>query len=542
MNNTTNNSNNTERQTYQNRPTQSASSPRPVQRPAQSASTRPSRPAGATPATQSAQRSTAGTQTTVRRPVNASAQQSQQTRPAQTTQQPRPVQPRPSTGTNTRLTVEERRRIEAARLAAMSSVKRMSDEEEYRLRKMEQDFLEAEQPKTTRSTQQRTVPQPREDDRVATAPAYRRKKRVKINWGVIILTLILAAVIGVSAWHIVKNPWIPSTSEGETTDIGNNGTIGGEYETDENGAVIGGPGESDSDEGETEPPEEDAPLVMYETRIHLNKYIDVGNQILINNNHAYARVGEVELTYVRANRTSDIQVSATLDSLTKDAFEALDKMTADLRAAGAGDWLLLTSGYRNVEEQQSIWDKNLAQNGEDYTRRYVAIPGYSEHHTGLACDLSFFTYSYATIPVADHEYGSWLWENCSNYGFILRYTKDMEATTGIAYEPWHFRYIGFPHAKAVEHFDLCYEDYIELLKKYTFETRILYVKADGTVSSAAPEEMPTSDGYLIYYVPMAEGESTQIKIPTGFEYKDVEISGNNVDGFIVTVHLYPGES
>lgn len=407
----------------------------------------------------------------------------------------------------------------------------MSDEEEYKLRRMEQEYLEAEQPKISRSTQSRAQSRPRDEER-APAAAYRKKKRVKINWGAIILVLIIVAVIGISAWHIANNPFTPPNNEGESTDIGN---IGGEDVGKE-------PDTGETDEIETDPPEEEIPLVMYETRIHLNKYIDVGNQILINNNHAYARVDDVELTYVRANRTSDIQVSATLDSMTYDAFVALDKMTADLRAAGCGDWLLLTSGYRNTEEQQSIWDRNLAQSGEDYTRRYVAIPGYSEHHTGLACDLSFFTYSYATIPVADHEYGPWLWEHCSDYGFILRYTKDMEETTGIAYEPWHFRYIGFPHAKAVEHFDICYEDYVEVLKKYTFETRLLYVKADGSVSSAEPEEMPTSDGYLIYYVPMAEGESTEIKVPSGFEYEDVTISGNNVDGFIVTVYLYPSES
>lgn len=407
----------------------------------------------------------------------------------------------------------------------------MSDEEEYKLRRMEQEYLEAEQPKISRSTQSRAQSRPRDEER-APAASYRKKKRVKINWGAIILVLIIVAVIGISAWHIANNPFTLPSGEEESTDIGN---IGGEDVGKESDT-------SETDEIETDPPEEEIPLVMYETRIHLNKYIDVGNQILVNNNHAYARVDDVELTYVRANRTSDIQVSATLDSMTYDAFVALDKMTADLRAAGCGDWLLLTSGYRNTEEQQSIWDRNLAQSGEEYTRSYVAIPGHSEHHTGLACDLSFFTYSYATIPVADHEFGPWLWEHCSDYGFILRYTKDMEETTGIAYEPWHFRYIGFPHAKAVEHFDICYEEYVDVLKKYTFETRLLYVKADGSVSSAEPEEMPTSDGYLIYYVPMAEGESTEIKVPSGFEYEDVTISGNNVDGFIVTVYLYPSES
>lgn len=520
MNNTNNNSNNTERQTYQNRPAQSTSVPRPAQRPTQSATPRPSRPAGTSQYPQNVQRSAAGTPTPVRRPANSSTQPNQQGRPAQQ---------RTTSASDGRLTVEERRRIEAARLAAMNSVKRTSDEEEYRLRRMEQEYLEAEQPKTTYNSQSRSQKASREDDRVSPAP-YRKKRRVKINWGAVLLVLIIVAVIGVSAWQIAKNS-TQRPNDVESTDIG----VGADDET--NAPDVGG-----TDETETDPPVEDVPLVMYETRIHLNKYLDVGNQILVNNNHGYERVDTVELTPVRANRQSDIQVSATLDSLTKEAFEALDKMTADLRAAGAGDWLLLTSGYRNLEEQQRIWDNNLAQNGEDYTRRYVAIPGYSEHHTGLACDLSFFTYSYATIPVADHEFGSWLWENCSNYGYILRYTKDMEETTGIAYEPWHFRYIGFPHAKAVEHFDICYEEYIEFIKKYTFETRMLYVKPDGSVTSAEPEEMPTSDGYLVYYVPMAEGESTEIKIPTGFEYEDVTISGNNVDGFIVTVYLYPNEA
>jgi LAS superfamily LD-carboxypeptidase LdcB len=415
----------------------------------------------------------------------------------------------------------------------------MSEEEEYSLRRMEQEYLEAEQPKITRTSQNRAQNQPREEERAPKA-AYRRKKHVKINWGAILIILITVAVIGVSAWQIIKNP-TQLPNDGEGTNIGD---VGGENET--NPPIPDGTGE-----GETEPPE-DIPLVMYDTRIHLNKYVDVGHQILVNNDRKYERVDSVETINAYSSRTYftnehigqsvRIKVSGTSLGMDETAFRALEAMYAGLVADTGCDDLLITSGYRTVADQQGIWDRNLAQSGEDYTRSYVAIPGYSEHHTGLACDLSLYTDAGATIPLVDHEYGSWIWENCSDYGFILRYLKDKEDITHIAYEPWHFRYVGFPHAKAVEHFDVCFEEYIELIKKYTFETRMLYVRSDGTVSGADSEEMPTSDGYLIYYVPMAEGESTQIKIPAGFEYEDITISGNNVDGFIVTVYLYSSES
>ncbi len=430
-----------------------------------------------------------------------------------------------STADGSRLTSEERRRMEAARLAAMNSVKRSSDAEN-RLRVTEQTPRVKEQPIKQRATVSRTASQYREDEHRSTH--YRKKKRVKINWGAILFVIIIAAVIGLSVWQITKNPTKqPNGNEGESG-IVDRGTE----------SAVEDPTETVADE--TEPPE-DIPLVLYDTKIHLNKYIDVGYQILVNNDHAYARVDDVEITNVYSNRTGNLKVSGTAVGMEETAFRALEAMLAELTKQTGCDDLLLTSGYRTTADQQAIWDKNLAQSGEEYTKSYVAIPGHSEHHTGLACDLSFFTDDGATIPVADHEFGPWLWEHCSDYGFILRYLEDKENLTHIAYEPWHFRYVGFAHAKAIEHFGFCYEEYIAKLKEYTFETKMLYVKSDGTVSDVMLEAMPSSDGYLIYFAPMEAGESTQIKVPNAFAYDNVEISGNNVDGFIVTVTLHDGE-
>ncbi len=417
--------------------------------------------------------------------------------------------------------------MEAARLAAMNSVKRQTTEVGERARTYEQTPRVKEQPITQRTPSNRTVAQYREDTHRNTH--YRKKKRVQINWGAILFVIIIAAVIGLSVWQITKNPTNPPKDNGVESGIVDRGTE----------SAVEDPTESVADE--TEPPE-DIPLVLYDTRVHLNKYIDVGHQILVNNDYAYARVDDAEITNVYSNRTGSLKVSGTGVGMEETAFRALEAMLAELTKQTACDDLLLTSGYRTTADQQTIWDKNLAQSGEEYTRSYVAVPGHSEHHTGLACDLAFFTDAGATIPVAEHEFGPWLWEHCSDYGFILRYLENKEEITHIAYEPWHFRYVGFAHAKAVEYFGFCYEEYVEKLKEYTFETKMLYVNSDGTVRDVLPEAMPTSNGYLIYFVPMEAGESTQIKVPNAFAYDNVEISGNNVDGFIVTVTLHDNEA
>ncbi len=352
----------------------------------------------------------------------------------------------------------------------------------------------------------------------------KKKKRVKIPWGIIVFFILIAAVVIVAANHILKNPPEPNDNDPEIIDTGDTSDLPTPPDT--------------SDTDETDPAETEPPVTNpYGFAVNKsNTELDEGNLILVNYEHPYAKVNSVYLMNVRANKTSDLQVSSMDDALAPDAFAALDKMTADLRATGCGDWLLLTSGYRDTAEQQTIWDRNLAQSGEEYTKMYVAEPGHSEHHTGLAADLSFFTYNYASIPVADHEFRTWLWDNCTDYGFILRYEEDKTDITHIAYEAWHFRYVGIPHAYAVTALDLCYEEYIDYIKKYTATADMLHIKSDGTVADVnVVNAADITDGWITYFVPAAEGDTTEIIIPFSEAEFDYEISGNNVDGFIVTV-------
>ena len=111
------------------------------------------------------------------------------------------------------------------------------------------------------------------------------------------------------------------------------------------------------------------------------------------------------------------------------------------------------------------------------------------------------------------EYG-WFAEHCFEYGFIRRYPPDKVDITKISYEPWHFRYVGQPHAKIMDSLDLCLEEYIDFLRAYPFDgEHYIYELGEYT--------------YELYYI-----EGCEISLP---KYKNSTLSGNNVDGFIVTV-------
>ncbi|MED9958493.1 MAG: M15 family metallopeptidase, partial [Christensenellales bacterium] len=149
--------------------------------------------------------------------------------------------------------------------------------------------------------------------------------------------------------------------------------------------------------------------------------------------------------------------------------EAVDKLMEMLRAAiadGLGDWQI-SAGYRSVAYQQQLWDNRVyeyrqqglsASEAQSATARYVAVPGSSEHHTGLAFDV---TVPGESFPLT--EQSKWLAEHCWDYGFIIRYTEEKEDITGISAEPWHVRYVGQPHARIMRDENWCLEEYIASL-------------------------------------------------------------------------------
>ena len=141
-----------------------------------------------------------------------------------------------------------------------------------------------------------------------------------------------------------------------------------------------------------------------------------------------------------------------------DAANALQKMFNDAKNEGIN--LIAISGYRSYEYQKEVYDKSVATEGQEYTNNYVAIPGTSEHQSGLVMDLLSDEYSSLDEGFENTKAFQWLKENMSNYGFILRYPRGKEDITGYDYEPWHLRYVGVEAAKEIMSQGITLEEYL----------------------------------------------------------------------------------
>ena len=132
--------------------------------------------------------------------------------------------------------------------------------------------------------------------------------------------------------------------------------------------------------------------------------------------------------------------------------------------------LMLCSGYRTVEYQQSLFDAekqkwldkgSTEEEAYNQAKTVVAVPGYSEHNSGLAADIVTPKHQNLDEAFGKTDAAKWLFEHAPEYGFILRYPENKQAITGIIYEPWHYRYVGVENAKAITASGLCLEEYLD---------------------------------------------------------------------------------
>ena len=206
------------------------------------------------------------------------------------------------------------------------------------------------------------------------------------------------------------------------------------------------------------------------------------------------------------------------DLLVQEPFaDALIEMLNAFNAATEDDNILVNVGYRSMDAQKELYDKELEATGETTSDR-VAQPGFSEFQTGWCVDFSIY-------DSGDYD-GSgvyeWIDEHCAEYGIVLRYPSGKEDATQFQYQPWHYRYVGKPHALFMKQNNLVLEEYLQYVKDaHPYDGEHLKITdADGKV-------------YEVYYYPADDGyDSTMVPIPSG---KDYTISGTNTGGFIVTV-------
>ena len=143
----------------------------------------------------------------------------------------------------------------------------------------------------------------------------------------------------------------------------------------------------------------------------------------------------------------------------KEAAEAFDRLAADAAADGVD--IRLVSGFRSTDRQGVLYDQYVRGHGKTAADTFSARKCYSEHHTGLALDVSSDSVGYKlTESLGSTEDGKWLAENGHKYGYIIRYPKGKEDTTGYTYEPWHIRYVGIDAATEIFEKGVTLEEYL----------------------------------------------------------------------------------
>jgi zinc D-Ala-D-Ala dipeptidase/carboxypeptidase len=176
------------------------------------------------------------------------------------------------------------------------------------------------------------------------------------------------------------------------------------------------------------------------------------------------------------------------------------------------------SGYRSKSEQEEIYNEALKEKGLSYTDKYIALPGNSEHETGLAVDLAYNKNDLGNMISLFGGLKRKFRTISSKYGFIERYPKGKEKITGIFHQAWHFRYVGYPHSDIMKQKKFTLEEYNYYLKDYPYNGKHLKFYNFGYC-------------YEIFYAKVTDS-TVAINVPDSIP---CYISGNNEDGYIITL-------
>ena len=249
--------------------------------------------------------------------------------------------------------------------------------------------------------------------------------------------------------------------------------------------------------------------------------VSEGELILVNRQYPYRDGGKPELVSVRRGASV---------LLARRAAVSLFRLIGEIDG-----WNEITavSGWRSMAEQQQIWDKSVIDDGIEFTKKYVAVPGHSEHQTGLAIDLGktaehidFIRPDFPCSGICQT-----FRRHMAEFGFIERYPAGKESITGISHEPWHFRYVGIPHAEIMAESGMTLEEYHDFVKQYLWGESSLRRKSGGNACRKTFEISWLSSEALPAFLKSSRdgiGDSSPVSC---------KISGDNVSGFIITMEV-----
>ncbi len=216
---------------------------------------------------------------------------------------------------------------------------------------------------------------------------------------------------------------------------------------------------------------------------------------------------ELELVKIKDSQDWDVEVESKAYDAYLELKEALEKEDVHVD---------LDSAFRSQAEQQRIMDEFIEEYGEEYAKKTVAVPGYSEHQTGIALDL------YLNIDGKDvyknedmvkyPEVWAKIHEKLADYGFILRYLPGKKDITGYAYEPWHIRYIGDKAvAKEIMDKGITFEEYLGRIPSHAatvdYGTSELYSREEmDKAITEFKKEFENWDGCVLHSIRYAGDE------------------------------------
>lgn len=190
-----------------------------------------------------------------------------------------------------------------------------------------------------------------------------------------------------------------------------------------------------------------------------------------------AQLSDQRLTLVNANLPYEAEPApqlavaddATGQQLEAEAAAAYREMAAAALADGVS--LRLVSGYQDAAARQAALDRcrqfyldkgRTQAEAEALAATLVPAADCNESGTGYAAEILSLEYENADAGFAEDRAFSWLSAYGAEFGFILRWPQDRQAATGMAYQPWHWRYVGRENALAIRASGLSLEEFLAL--------------------------------------------------------------------------------
>ncbi len=316
---------------------------------------------------------------------------------------------------------------------------------------------------------------------------------VKIYVAAAILCLLVAVAVSFTVLKLTNPPApLPPVTQGEPTSTTN------PTATENNGVT---PSQTPTPTPTPTPsidPSKIDTVTMTEAQ---SKY---GSLVLVNPTYTFnPATAASDLVVIREHPDRTITVTAWQDKVTYSTFKALCDMQTAMESEidSKNMQFMTTEPYSNADET-------------------------SEHGTGLGVNLKFqertgtgYTFSHSTVS----ELYNWTKDNAWRFGLVFRYSSAKQNITNHQGESSHLRYVGKVHAEYMYKYDLCLEEYLELLQKYNFNNPLSFISSDGNT-------------YYLYHVTASQSGDTSIPIRKDTDtesYGAYEISGTNCGGFIV---------